>query len=87
MVGGGIEWRSAWRRQQRFVMNRRIVVPHGGDVVLAMDVPSPDVDDLIRQGLASTVEVPGGPVAVRVRPGATLFGLTIVEGDPGPYRP
>jgi hypothetical protein len=87
LIGGGIEWRSAWHRRQRFVANHRIAVPPGGDAVLAMDLPSSDVDDLIAHGWARRLEVPGGPVLVRIRPGATLFGLPIVEGPPEPYRP
>jgi len=86
LVEGRTVWRTAWGRQQRVVMSHRIIVPQGGDAVLVMDAPSPDVNDLIARGLATPVGLPGGPVAVRIRPGTTLFGLPIAEGDPEPTR-
>ncbi|MGH8999811.1 MAG: hypothetical protein ACRDY7_10535, partial [Acidimicrobiia bacterium] len=88
LTGGGLVWRTARARQQRFVEEGRIVVPPGGNVVAAMDAPFPDVAEMIRSGTASPIDLSGDrPVAVRVGPGETVFGLPVVEGRPGPYVP
>jgi hypothetical protein len=87
LVGGGINWRSAWQRQQRFTAGHQITVPPGGDAVLTMDEPTSDVNTLIAAHQARPLDVPGGPILIRVRPGATLFGLPVVEGPAEPSTP
>jgi hypothetical protein len=63
------------------VPDTRLEVPPGGRAVFALAHVPPDLQVLLDAGAAEAVTLPTGPTVWAVRPGVTLLGVEVVEGD------
>ena len=64
------------------VPDAELEVPPGGRAVFVLAHVPPDLELLLEAGTAEAVRLPTGPTVWAVRPGVTLLGVQVVEGDP-----
>jgi hypothetical protein len=63
------------------VPDLELEVPPGGRAVFVLAHVPPDLEALLAAGTAEAVRLPTGPTVWAVRPGVTLLGVQVVEGD------
>jgi hypothetical protein len=80
LVHEGFHEFRAHRLRRHEEYDGEVTLPHGGQAVLVLDGPTPEVSALVAAGQAEAVALPrSGRVVWVVRPGRRLFGVEIRE--------
>lgn len=83
-VSPGVRWNYAAGSVLYFVRDATVPVPPGGRAAWVIDVPTPETLSLEAAGAVQRHVLSTGATVFLTRPGVTMYGLTVVEGPPGP---